>query len=465
MIDLARRFGIGISKLVEMDRQIHKLKSIKNAETRLQATEELLRNYPKHPKLHLSLALCMNKLGDTRQFEQLDRYAEVMREWQTETGLAELDMEFIGIGMVAGSLGNHYAVEGLLRANQYGLRPAKKPFLLLPENVQLSNPSLFEYFEPYLQVIRNEEAIMALRKLESILMLPLGFCLQMNDGCLLMDIAANQIEQERQKQGLEPALFQLSDRHREMGELALKKFGLPDDTWYVTLHVRESGYRGEPKEFAGANWRNANPLDYIKACKAVTEAGGWIFRMGDPSMTPLPHIPQVIDFAFHESCSDWMDVFLHATCRFMIGTSSGPIRIPRYFGKPVLFTNNTNIYHYFNLMEHDLYLRRLLKQNGDNKHLSFKEIMTPPVGAFGSMKSFRDAGLHIVKNTPEEIEAATKEMIERTTLGHTIPDDDLQKHFKAIAESCGLDYGGQPVKAFAPISRAFLEQYSDLLRD
>ena len=78
----------------------------------------------------------------------------------------------------------------------------------------------------------------------------------------------------------------------------------------MVLHVREPGYRGESRENTTENWRNANPLDYLKAIKAVTNAGGWVFRMGDSSMTPLPSMPQVIDYAHHEIQSDWMDVFL-----------------------------------------------------------------------------------------------------------------------------------------------------------
>ena len=93
--------------------------------------------------------------------------------------------------------------------------------------------------------------------------------------------------------------------------------------------------------------------------------------------------------------------------------------------------------------------------------------MSPPVSNFWSMKSFRDAGLHWLENTPEELEAATEEMLERTVDGSTskMPNDALQQRFKALAETCSLKYGGRIMNAFAPISRDFLNEHADLLGD
>ena len=465
LIDLSRSLGIDVQKVQGLDMQMRKLQSIKKPKTRLHAAEELVRKHPQHPKPHLELFKCLHILSDPREFEQLDRYSKVRREWLDRTALGELAMEFIWAGMVVGSLGNHQAIDGLLKANQYGLRPAMKPFLLLPQNTQLRNPALFSYFEPHLHVVRDIEAIQALKKLEPLLTLPLGLGLPMNNGCPFLDIAANLTEVEREKHGLDPTFFTLNDHHQEMGEKTLEKLGLPKEAWYVILHVREPGYRGETHENTKENWRNANPLDYQKACEVITRAGGWVFRMGDPSMTQLPQMQQVIDYAFHEIRSDWMDVFLGATCRFIIGTASGPIVIPMFFGKPILFTNHPGFVQYFGLRNRDLYLPRLLKNNRTHEFISFEEFMSPPISMFYSMDSYENAGVHYVENTPEELEAATREMLKRTDCAKlsNVPDDDLQRRFKGLAETCGLKYGGWTVKAFASISRDFLKRHVDLL--
>ena len=327
--------GLEIGKAHWMSMQIQKLQAMTDFKASLSATEELVRRYPQHPMAQLELAICYGRISDKRVFKQFDRYVQVQKEWLLMTGLDELNMEFIWPGMVIGSLGNHYAIDLLLKANRYGLRPAKKPYLLLPEGAQLRNPALFSYFEPHLCVIRQAEAIQSLKSLETLLTLPLGMGLTLHHGFSHMHIGANQIEIERGKLGIESSYFKLSDHHREMGLQALKQLGVPGDAWYVTLHVREPGFRGP--EGTTEDWRNANPLDYIKAIKAVTKAGGWVFRMGDHSMTPLPKMPQVIDYALNEIRCDWMDIFLGATCKFLIGTGSGYYQIPAFFWSTLHF--------------------------------------------------------------------------------------------------------------------------------
>ena len=91
--------------------------------------------------------------------------------------------------------------------------------------------------------------------------------------------------------------------------------------------------------------------------------------------------------------------------------------------------------------------------------------MSPPTSMYFLDNHYLYAGLHLVGNTPEELEAATKEMIERTdgSLPSTITDDEPQRHFKAMADACGLKYGSHPAKALAPISQDFLERHANLL--
>jgi len=456
--------GFELLRAQDSDVEIEKLQSIKNPKTRLLAAEQLVSKNSKNPKVHFEFVKCLHKVSDIRQFENMNIYSQKLMEWLSQTELEALrNIEFIQPGTVTGAFGNHYTIEVLLRANKYGLRPKKKLFMLLPENEKLRNPALFSYFEPYINVVRDSGNIHAMKRLESMLTLPLGLGLPINEICPYIDLAANMAEVERIKLGMDRSLFHLNEKHYDMGKRALKKLGLPGDAWYVTIHVRESGYRGEGWSQIN-DWKSANPLDYINACKAITKAGGWVFRMGDPSMTNLPKIPQVIDYANMEIRSDWMDIFLGATCRFLIGTASGYQRVPGYFGVPTILTNCTLSVPYFSLFENDLYLPRLLKQKVNGKYLSFEEFMSPPISMLDTSQRFLKEGLEWIENTPEELEAATIEMLEKTEGNNSIgSDDELQNRFKIIAEKCDEKYGGHLVKAFAPVSREFLHKHSNLL--
>ena len=182
-------------------------------------------------------------------------------------------------------------------------------------------------------------------------------------------------------------------------------------------------------------------------------------------MTPLPPMPQLIDYAHHEIRCDWMDVFLGATCQFCIGTSSGYYVVPLSFGKPILLTNVSNICTYYELTRQDLFLPRWLINSANEQTLSFEQYMSPSASMLMNDKQFSDAGLYWVENTPEELEYATREMLQRTSDSTSSPqsDDDLQRRFKTIAEKCGLKYGGLPVRALASVSQDFLAQHVDLL--
>jgi len=115
----------------------------------------------------------------------------------------------------------------------------------------------------------------------------------------------------------------------------MKALGLRAGGWFVCLHVRETGFWKEGISSVDKP-RCANITNYKLAIQAVLDAGGAVVRMGDPSMTPLEFWPGVIDYAHSVVRSDWLDVYLAASCRFMMATNSGVIWMAKLFGRPVL---------------------------------------------------------------------------------------------------------------------------------
>ncbi len=118
-----------------------------------------------------------------------------------------------------------------------------------------------------------------------------------------------------------------------------QKLGIPKNSWFVCLHVRGSGFRGDKGR---RDYRNPNILNYITAIKDITSRGGWVVRMGDQAMEPLPRMENVIDYPFTNYKSDFMDLCLIQNCRFFFGNTSGLALIAHFFHKNRLITNIQN---------------------------------------------------------------------------------------------------------------------------
>jgi len=255
------------------------------------------------------------------------------------------------------------------------------------------------------------------------------------------------------------SFLRIKHEHALRGRALLTDMGMPHDSWFVSLHVREGGGFKNNLRIG----RNCNIQSYFKAIESITQAGGYVIRMGDAGMTPLPELPGVIDYALSSVRSDWMDVFLWACCRFFMGTVSGPIEIPASFGVPILYSNAIA----FGLTSLDrsnsIILPKLWFSRSKSRLLFFSEILSSPAG--WSERSIIDDDLILIDNSADELRHATDEML-AYTLGNTIiepyknfhqPPHPLQERLDSIRESYG-SFG------FLPLPSSFLEKHRELIR-
>lgn len=146
-----------------------------------------------------------------------------------------------------------------------------------------------------------------------------------------------------------------------------QKIGIPKNSWFVCLHVRGSGFHNDKGR---RPHRDLNILNYVPAIKEITSRGGWVVRMGDNSMKPLPSMKNVIDYPFTKFKSEFMDLCLIQNCRFFIGTQSGLIEFAKLASKNVLLTN---IYNQMNM--HGWGILQHLYSQKDKRYLSIKELL------------------------------------------------------------------------------------------
>lgn len=401
-----------------------------------------------------SLLFCMGELD--KALEVARRYKQHQRQLAAEKGLDKSNTRFI-TSACAGNIGVISMMDIYVKAKVLGLQPNSHSILLVPSRVHVSNRAYLNYWSKYVDIIHDQETIRALEPKAEYLMDWVNWVVTLNDTEYYYSGAAAEVRRQWEERG-GPALFTLSDEHRENGWKNLQAMGLPRDAWFVCLHVRDSGFKND---LAIDSFRNAEIESYYPAIQAITRAGGWVIRMGDPSMKPLKPMPNVIDYVHSNFYADWMDVFLSASCRFFVSTNSGLVGIAYAFGVPVVQTNFAPI-SALGLGSRELFIPKLYRRKADKQLLSFKEICSQPVSTIYYQYLFNELGIEEVANSPQQIHDVVVEMMQRSFNQEQYTNDDrlLQQSFNNLTHACKTVMGfGMNAK----IGASFLQEYKSLL--
>ncbi len=353
------------------------------------------------------------------------------------------------------NIGEYAILDMLEKRRQLGWSTDEE-ILVLCHRERIVNRAYLAYWEKYFRLLIHDGGPAEALVPPGYVALDQKYVLDLPNGEVVRKERYHNVAQaEWEAQGRAP-LLSLRDEHRARGWAALEACGVPPDAWLVTLHVREGGYRYE-SERAKHEARNADILTYLPAIQEITARGGWVIRLGHAEVTPLPELPQVIDYARGPLKADWMDVFLIATCRFFVGTDSGPCHMPASFGVPAVLTN---VYPASARpwSGGDLYIPKLLRSQVEERNLSFRELFDPPHydKAVGSML----AGLKIavVDNSRDEISEVVVEMMDRLDGGFATSDADdaLQRQFDDLDTHDSYGVGGR-------VGREFLRRHEALV--
>ncbi len=388
--------------------------------------------------------------GQTRMAQNvMQRYLDAQNDFAREHQLDKLGIRFHSEFLT--QIGHIGLLDSYVKMGILGQRSIARPILLI--NPGLSNPCYLDYWRSYLPDIIADPVTLEI-------LWPLAKYLEDRFNAV-MDSSGQQIYEQYtgdmgrtiqaqwENEGREP-LLTLSDSDRERGWQCLRDLGVPTDAWFVCLHVREG-------KTTLQDFRSANIKTYRLAMESIIARGGWVIRMGDPFMPPLPPRSQVIDYVHSRIHSDWMDVFLWASCRFFIVNHSGPAWVPSTFGVPCVVTNwcSQGLLPWFSK---DICIFRLNWSEHEARYMNFAEVISSAL-AWTECTEYRNSqGIKIVENTPEELNDVVIEMLDRLegNLQYSAEDEDLQKQFTRL-------YGGRSNKAFSRIGRAFLRKWAHLL--
>lgn len=211
--------------------------------------------------------------------------------------------------------------------------------------------------------------------------------------------------------------------YEENARLQLKKLGLNDKDWFVTIHVRDTGLVGEVRE--------QSIKTYFKAIDYILGIGGKVIRIGDPSMARMDEKPGVIDLTRNFEVNSYLHLFALAKAKFFIGTNSGPKMLPPLYGVPSLITNLTAIgLESLKLVEGSIYVPKLIQKKGIL--LNFSEIMNSHIGYDNfNAKDLYKRDILLINNSENEIFEAVREManivINKSNDREIILDEKIEK--------------------------------------
>lgn len=403
---------------------------------------------------YLMGAMCLyhglGRFGDAMSL--LERANALGAAEAAKRGLADIRFRVLD-NVWARHIGHTATLDYVIRLGALEGRDRNDTILYLPPGSKVANRFLLQQVSQHLRVVENPADLpfdaSAIQALHYDYLAP-----RLPDGstAYFWNLAGQTYERWRQ-QGKGP-LLKLPAETITRGWAALHGAGVPHGAWFVALHVREAKW---DESSAGAHGvLNADIETYMPAIAEITRGGGWVIRMGDPSMKPLPALPNVIDYCHSTLRADWMDIFIATQCRFMLGTSSGPAVIPGVYGVPMLLTNwwppAQRPWH-----ATDIFIPKMLRRLPDGQYLTLSETLTEPFSYCHSRRYLAEQeNVGVEDNESGVIRAAVEEMLARLDgdTGENAEASDLRQRADQIYRSRGVFGMGQ-------LSLGFLRRYAD----
>jgi putative glycosyltransferase (TIGR04372 family) len=196
----------------------------------------------------------------------------------------------------------------------------------------------------------------------------------------------------------------LTAKEFDEGRSQLVGLGINPNMPYVCLIVRDGGHyksKGDI-ESAGYEFLNFDINDFSGVAEVLIESGFQVIRMGSGSERPFTCKPDgVVDYALSKNRSEFLDVYLAATCEFAVSTQTGPDAVCMLFRRPVLYVDVTRYCQFFFGSKLATWSPvRLLK---NSKILNLSEVVNSEIAWFKDPNLFLANGVTQQKSSREEL--------------------------------------------------------------
>lgn len=259
--------------------------------------------------------------------------------------------------------------------------------------------------------------------------------------------------------------FEFTSDEEQVGQKWLRTMGILQGEPFICFEARDWQYevsRGTDINLARLAPSNADIYTYMPALQRITEKGMFAFRLGAAVATPLlSDDPRIIDYATTDR-SDFLDLYLGANCRFLIGGTGGVTAITTVFRKPTVHLNYVAFDEFpiwlAGWQSQDLVIPKLIWSVEHSRILSLREIF---VLVQGGSSWLQNPNIRLEDNTEEDVKAVVVEMEERLngTWQPMVGDDELQIQFWSA-----LGLNREESASYARIGAEFIRSHQGLLK-
>ena len=259
--------------------------------------------------------------------------------------------------------------------------------------------------------------------------------------------------------------LRLTEAEHRKGNTELHKLGIDPDRPYVCLVVRDGGHYASlgEKESDGYSFLNFDIASFEEAALWLVEHGYQVVRMGAGTETPLSTShPQLIDYANSQHRSEFLDIYIAATCSFAVSTQTGPDAVCLAFRQPVCYIDVSRFSQFFFGTKLAWWNPAELWQTGSR--LSLRDVLTGSVGNIKDPNDFIKYGVTQVRSDSSAITklvACFAESFEKQFVQSE--SDEVVEHSvqRSIEELMGIEGRQQFGRITAVLNPAFVRQSGD----
>ena len=189
------------------------------------------------------------------------------------------------------------------------------------------------------------------------------------------------------------------------GTSQLRAIGIDPDKPYACLVVRDGGYYASlgEKESDGYSFLNFDISTFEQAALSLVQRGYQVVRMGAGSAATFgAGHSTVIDYANSNLRSEFLDIYIAATCSFAISTQTGPDAVCLAFRRPVCYVDVTRFSQFFFGTKLAWWNPAELWQ-GDSR-LTLRDILRGPIFWIKDPNDFIRQGVRQVRSGAEKID-------------------------------------------------------------